>query len=159
MQNGNANGSVAVRVRRAERSDAEAVFLWRNDEATRLASVSQKIVDPEEHEAWFASSLRDDHRFLYIAERDGLRVGMCRFDFEHAAGSAEVSINLNPEFRGQGLSGPVLDSAIAHFRAESGPGTVLTATIRPANLASIHIFERAGFVRESEDDEFAYYVG
>ena len=87
--------------------DSTAVYEWRNDDATRAASVSQSPVPWADHERWYARVLADPARHLYIAWEGGQRVGLYRDSksladvFPTAAwqdyrtrpiGSAEVSI-------------------------------------------------------------------
>jgi RimJ/RimL family protein N-acetyltransferase len=141
---------MAITVRRAREGDSELLFNWRNDPVTRAASLSTAVVDPVEHDRWFRASLADPGRFLYVVVTTGTipdPIGMCRFDAGRL--SAEVSINLNPAFRGKGLSGAVLAEAIATFRAEVRSHVTLTAVIRSTNEPSIRLFEGAGF-REVE---------
>ena len=84
---------------------------------------------------------------------------MCRFDVSANGGTAEASINLNPAFRGQGLSTEVLQASIERFHSDVGSPLPLTATIRPANTASIHIFLAAGFTEVGSAAGFNHYVG
>jgi len=144
--------------RTATPADSRDLFEWRNDAQTRAASRSIEPVMWEQHELWFTGVLADKHRELYIVERvaDSEAVGMCRFD-EGEGGLTEVSINLNPAFRGRGLSVGVLVAAIEKFR--DGGGGALTATVRPENTASIRVFEKAGFRRSASTPEFHTYLG
>jgi RimJ/RimL family protein N-acetyltransferase len=150
-----------ISLRHATEADAVHLFQWRNDEQTRAASVSQDPVGWEEHSAWFRGILGDGRRILYMAfqadqPEDAPPIGMCRFD-QLDQQTFEMSINLDPEFRGKGLAGPVLQAAVAKFRAEEG-ALRLTATVRRENLASSRIFIRAGFAESSADVEYLYYV-
>ena len=124
--------------------DSAAVYEWRNDEATRAASVSQESVEWADHERWYAGVLANRSRHLYIARDGAERVGLCRFDVDGR--DAEVSINLNPAFRGRGYAGRILGGAIERFRAGAGVGIRLTATIRSENAASMRTFVALGFV-------------
>jgi RimJ/RimL family protein N-acetyltransferase len=148
-------------VRRAESADSAIVFDWRNDEDTRAASVSHEVVEWSDHQQWFSAALDDSRRFLYIAceaeTADAALVGLCRFDLSDDGDTAEVSINLNPVFRGRGLARQVLEASIEGFRRDAGVGTPLTATIRPENTASVRTFEGLGFVLSDADAEFSRY--
>jgi len=149
-------------IRPATAEDSNDLFTWRNNEQTRLASLSQSRIERADHDVWFARSLTNGNRRIYIAdmvEESGsvMPVGMCRFDVEPSLGTAEVSINLNPEFRGRGLAASVLHTAVDRFRIDH-PDVRLTATIRLDNAASERIFSSSGFFRESADAVFGYYV-
>ena len=139
------------------------LFEWRNDLDTRQASVSTQSLQWSEHLQWLVAALADASRHIYIVEDDTVgaerSIGVCRFDVEggHAGAAAEVSINLNPAVRGQGLAGPVLDAAIQRFRSDTPGAAELRATIRPTNVASTRVFLAAGFRRDRSDGEFDYY--
>jgi RimJ/RimL family protein N-acetyltransferase len=149
-----------INIRPAAAQDSRNLFKWRNDPLTRLASISQAEVGWPDHERWFVNSLESSERHICIAEiTEGLAVravGMCRFDLDPKREIAEVSINLNPAFRGRGLAAPVLQAALQHFLAEHS-GVALEATIRLANSASERIFTSSGFSRRSADAVFGYY--
>ena len=90
-----------VRIRSATTADSEALWLWRNDPATREASRTQKPVPWPDHSAWLERTLAGADRHLLIAERNGHALGVVRFDrLPGAEPSHEVSINLRPDARG-----------------------------------------------------------
>lgn len=143
-----------MELRRAQAADARDVFDWRNDPATRAASLSTAEVDWQTHQQWFGRALENPRLVMYLAEQQAepQLIGMCRFDINEAADSAEVSINLNPLARGQRLAQPLLDGAIRTFSLEYGAVHELSAQIRAENQASRLIFERAGFVQIASTD-------
>jgi RimJ/RimL family protein N-acetyltransferase len=118
----------------------------------------QAAIPWDDHREWFDQSLTNPRRWIYIAavdDPDGSAspAGMCRFDAQAASGMVEVSVNLNPRYRGRGLATPILNAAIdAYFRERGGP-TDLLARIRPSNVASLRAFGAAGFVFEGADAE------
>lgn len=143
-----------ISIRRAVGDDRDAIRAWRNDPATRRASLNPDEIAPAEHAAWYADVVDHPARRLYIGEIDEggavASIGMVRFDL-HDDGHAEVSINLDPRFRGRRLSRPLLESAIAAFEVERGRRERLVALIRTDNPASSRIFQAAGFVSHGED--------
>ncbi len=145
-------------IRPATTADSALLFEWRNDALTRAMSVSTDPVAWETHAAWFARSLADPNRRIYlVCLVDGdVPAGMCRFDRDADAGSAEVSINLAPMLRGRGLAVPLLRCAIGTFLADGD--CRLTATIRHDNVASRKCFEAVGFVEHARDRTFAYFT-
>ena len=92
---------------------------------------------------------------MYIGELNNLKVGICRFDFEPESNSSIVSINLNPIFRGQGLSFYLLNNAIERYKDSNG--SLLKAIIKKNNFSSIKIFEKCKFTRVSISEEYLYY--
>ncbi|MBL8771318.1 MAG: GNAT family N-acetyltransferase [Phenylobacterium sp.] len=127
-----------MRLRRATEADCVDLWRWRNDPVTRAMSRTSDEVDLAAHTAWFRGALLNPSITLLIGETDDGKVGMVRFDHRD---ETEVSINLNPAFRGQGLSMALLGQAL-----ESVAGAVF-AEIKDENAASRRLFERAGFRR------------
>lgn len=128
--------------------DSQYIWQWRNDPVTRQMSIHTDEVPWDRHRAWYAQAARDLGKVLLIASHDGTPLGMVRFDL-HGADEAEVSINVNPALRGQGLSRPLLAAACA-WAFEHLPLSQITARIKPNNLRSLRIFTGVGFVREPD---------
>lgn len=102
------------------------------------------VVGRDAHLRWFAAALDDPARLLLIAQSGETKVGMARFD-ELAPRVWEVSINLNPACRGQGLGRPLLSGAVQAITGRHPERIV--AEIKPANAVSRHLFEALGFRR------------
>lgn len=136
------------------------LLAWRNDPQTRAASLQNTLVTPQAHASWFERVLADADRSVLIGElspgepNSDNRIGMVRFD--HAESRTEVSINVNPHFRGRGLGRELLRAALREHATRTA-SSMLTATIRVDNAASIRLFEGAGFVRASGDVSTSWY--
>lgn len=131
-----------LELRPATADDVEDLLLWRNDDVTRRMSRNTGLVAREDHLKWCASALRDPAKLLLIGCVNGGAVGMARFDLLEP-GVWEVSINLNPACRGQGLSRPLLAAALAAIALQQP--TRVVAEIKPVNAVSRHLFESLGF--------------
>lgn len=138
-----------ISVRKAEAAD-EAIWLhWANDSESRAASFSHDPISPQQHHLWFSTRLMDPATQLLIAHTaDGLPLGSVRF--EQISGGAHgtqwlVSLALEPACRGHGLAASMLMEAIATLRQYSDGCGELVAEVKPSNLASISLFEKAGF--------------
>jgi RimJ/RimL family protein N-acetyltransferase len=127
-----------MKLRAATEDDCLDLWRWRNDPVTRAMSRTADEVELAAHTAWCRGALRNPKITLLIGETSEGKVGMVRFD--HGP-EPEVSINLNPDFRGKGLSHALLDQALAQV------GGVVFAEIKDENAASRRLFERAGFHR------------
>jgi len=139
-------------LRRAQADDSEIVWLWRNDAATRAASLNDQPIPFEHHDRWFAAVLsHPDHELMIGIDEAGNRVGMVRFDVDSPT-SATVSINVAPQFRGAGIGRAMLRAALEYMATEH-PGVTLTAVIRASNAASLQIFGREGFVKKSRSSD------
>jgi L-amino acid N-acyltransferase YncA len=119
-------------------------------------SVVTDEVTWENHQAWFNNSLQNRDRYLYVcALEDESRVGMCRFDVDAMSNTAEVSINLNPVYRGKKYSQRVLNMASKLFQDEVVAEMV--ATIKHENIASIKCFLGCNYICTHEDASYKYY--
>ena len=106
----------------------------------------------ETHEAWFSRALADPTRTLLIGIDPETRnkVGLVRFDLLES-GQRLVGVNVAPEHRGRGLGALLLARALER---QSG---ALVAEVRPDNRASVRLFEKLGFRRQSEVDGFVLF--
>ncbi len=145
-----------ITVVRATRNDSTDIWEWRNDELTTQMSLTPGGVSWEAHTNWYEKSLITPSRHIYIGHLpSGKKIGVCRFDVAAERNTAEVSINLNPQYRGKGLSSQLLSVAISRFWKNSS--MELLATVKKENIGSIKCFETAGFTFEREDGECMYY--
>lgn len=149
-----------LHVRRATESDSQDLWEWRNDPATRTASLHSDPVSWDDHAKWFGRAISDPQRAIYIGEVPtdlDSSVGMCRFDIGPEMTSAEVSINLNPDHRGKKLSTGLLLESIKRFHADFGGVTDLIALIKESNIPSKKLFLAVGFTRVSRTDGVGSY--
>jgi UDP-2,4-diacetamido-2,4,6-trideoxy-beta-L-altropyranose hydrolase len=138
-----ANAPLVLRPVRVD--DSEALWLWRNDpEMRRMAKTTAAIGWPD-HVRWFTQFLQSGQGTLFIAEAQGQRAAMVRFD--RNGDEALVSINVNPAFRGRGIGGMALAQACERYLADA-PLARLVAEVRAENQASIKIFTAAGFTEQ-----------
>ncbi len=125
---------------------------WRNDPDTRRQSISTEEVSWENHVKWFAATLVNPDRKLYVVEDVTVPVGTVRFDRDEATGRWEISWTVAPSARGQGIGGRLVAEAVAMFKSP------LKAVIKPSNVASAKIAERAGFRKTGEDSQMTYWI-
>jgi RimJ/RimL family protein N-acetyltransferase len=135
-------GKIALRAARPD--DAERLFAWANDPATRAASFDRESITWQVHVAWLAAVVDDQERRLWIAEEGGVPVGQVRID-RTPDGIGLVSIGLAPGNRGRGVGRTVLRMGLAAALRELGISRA-RAIVLAANLPSRRLFEGAGFV-------------
>ena len=131
-------------LREARWEDSEAILAWRNDEQTRSVSHDSRPILVEDHERWFRQALSNPERILLIAEVEGSAVGMLRYDMERE--KAIVSINLGPEWRGQGLGVQLLRSGTEWMRRHHPGVREIRAEVLHQNKASHAVFVDAGYI-------------
>jgi RimJ/RimL family protein N-acetyltransferase len=115
----------------------------------RAASFSSGRINPGEHHAWLESRLADRDTLLLVAMEGPDLAGQVRFDIQ--GDSAVVSISLATDYRGLGISGPVLHRATTALEAAQPGVRVLVARVKPDNAASRRLFEEAGFSQTGPD--------
>lgn len=81
-------------------------------------------------------------------------IGVSRLDFE-TTDIAEVSINVNPSFQGNGFGKIILQKTIEE--AKKVDVSVLKAVIKISNLKSNKLFEYFGFSEVKTEREFGYF--
>lgn len=144
----------SITLRIASFEDSEDIYSWRINHTTRSMSNDTSEFSYDEHCRWFNSILSNGKSKIFIGIKNNEKFGMCRFD--HVPGNQVfVSINLNPEYRGQNLSKTLLMSSIEKFRSkENHP---LFAEIKAENIISQKVFVACHFVfRENRNNIFLY---
>lgn len=136
-----------IEIRVAKQDDAEKLFEWRNHPTVRAASRKPDVINREDHQKWFASVLASPDKLLLIGQREGLPVGVVRFDIQ--GDEAEVSIYLVPDIKqpGQGLE--LLLSAEHWFAANRPKVNKISAYVIGGNERSQRLFLGAGYQVES----------
>lgn len=132
-------------VRPATTDDAQIMFDWRDDPATRAVSRTSGALEWDGHLAWLDHVLADPARQLFVGTIGGRPVGVIRFDFS-SEDRAEVSLYLDPALHGLGL-GPHL---LLAGEAAAHPRTV-DATVLESNRASQRLFEICGYEQLAPD--------
>jgi RimJ/RimL family protein N-acetyltransferase len=144
-----------MQFRRADAADCLDLLAWRNDPVSVAASLTGSSVKEADHRTWFARVCAAPDHILLIAERDGEKIGMVRFD--RAGEEWEVSINLAPQARGRGLASRVLSGGISAAFPSDRPRPLLIARVKRDNPASWRIFGTCGFVEERVEDELGWF--
>lgn len=128
-----------ITLRAATMADAPRLLAWRNDPATRTASLTPDEVSRQDHMAWLEKTLASSARTLWIAESGISCVGTARLDITPER--QELSWTVAPEARGKGYGRAIVSAALAQTK---GP---VRARIRPENKASQAIARACGFTR------------
>ena len=129
-------------IRPARPQDVRSVWTWRNDPAARAMSLDAQPIPWQTHRAWYEERLASPDTLMLIASVGDQAIGVLRFD--RSGETAEVSIAIAPERRGQGWGRHLLRQG-CEIVQRNGFARYLEARIRPENTASRRIFEAAGF--------------
>lgn len=144
-------------LRPAKMSDSDRLFKWANDPVARSWSKSTEPIARADHDRWmqFNVLMGYPQHIVMIAETEDGPVGVVRFDAKkNDVLTYTVSINMDPNCRGQGLGYAVLAEACRMMQENT-----LLAEIKPENGASIRIFERCGFQVAENDGVLKYRRG
>jgi ribosomal protein S18 acetylase RimI-like enzyme len=102
--------------------------------------------------SYLGTQLDEPNVIVLVAERDGKVIGYTYAgiegtDYMSLRGPAGVlyDIVVDPEHRGQGIGGMLLDATLAKFRDAGAPRAVLSTAER--NEPAQRLFEHAGFRR------------
>lgn len=143
-----------VILRSVDSSDIDTILLWENSSSEPLYGVYEEQYTRED----VAQFVENQQRYSLV-ETEQLRLMICSHSeerlgcvdlTEYDGEKANVSILIfSLDNRGKGLGSETLRLLISY--AESLGLHTLYATILPENLASVSLFEKAGFVREKGD--------
>jgi len=138
-------GNPAITLRPARLGDDKLLWQWANDAEVRAASFSREPIPWGAHVRWLAERVVDKNTLFLIAEgSDKNPIGQVRFDI--AGTGAELNISLCNEKRRSGLAVPTIHAAVLELFSQRDCDRV-DAYVKPENVASVRVFERAGFER------------
>jgi RimJ/RimL family protein N-acetyltransferase len=141
-----------LRFRPAEKQDSYQIWQWRNDPLTREMSRNGELIEWAQHTKWFETVLKDNERHLWIVSSGDEDVAVLRFD-EMSADQYEISINVNPAYRGQGMGASIIEMGCRKFLASiDAVNASVLAVVQQANVASLRSFEKAGFEKDGLDE-------
>jgi RimJ/RimL family protein N-acetyltransferase len=152
-----------IRLRAATRNDWATLLEWRNNEPNADAFAGPKTVAVADHLQWLDRVLADPAVQLFIAEDEqATAIGYIRLDGDGAAGvdvyQAEISISVDPRFRGRGHATRMIKLIFARLAAAAGAYR-LTAKVLPTNAASLRLFSELGFaIARHSDREVIFMV-
>jgi RimJ/RimL family protein N-acetyltransferase len=131
------------------KEDALTIMNWRNNPETLSMSFHSS---PKKMPAFYDEFL--ETYFLetkcppLFAIHNNQRIAFLKFSrYDYSLNKSnyfvDIGINLNPDFRRQGLGSMILTSALKYLKNVGVDGII--AEIKPENTASLKIFSKAGF--------------
>ena len=126
----------SLQVRKVTMDDAKFIYAARYSKDAAQYYKSNIVPTFDSHCEWMLQALADENRELLIYELNGEPVAHVRLDE-----GLHISIYVSPEFLGKGIGTAVLKSSQEHKFSK------LIAEVHDENLASIRMFENAGFVK------------
>jgi RimJ/RimL family protein N-acetyltransferase len=130
-----------VQLRPATMADSSLMLAWQSAPGVRAHSRNPQPPKPAEHTQWLQNKLADPRCIFHVVLHDGHPVGVLRLD-RQPSGAYEISILIAAEAHNRNIGGTALQLV-----KRLVPDAVVHAAIHPENIASIHMFERAGYFR------------
>ena len=143
-------GQLELAIRPAEAADAELLWRWVNDPGVRKASFRRDPIDWNDHVAWFGNRLESQTNRIYVLEENGAPAAQVRFDLGESD-AWEIDVGVDPGRRGRGIGAEAVTSACAELFADTG-ATSIVARVKRANIPSLRMFAKSGFVEEGDDE-------
>ncbi len=135
--------ALLVNLRPVRPDDARILFEWANDSEVRSVSFHPEPILWDDHVRWFAAKREDPMCRFYIAsDRRGVPLGQIRF--EPSGGDANVSVSLDPKFRGFGYGSALILAGSRKVFVDSDVRR-LHAYIKVENEPSVRAFLKAGY--------------
>ncbi len=136
-----------LRLRPVQEEDCRQLWKWANDPTVRPVSFATEPISWERHLEWFKSKRCDPNAVLYmVVDSQSIPAGQVRFQIDGTR--AAVSISLAPQFRGKAYGEDVLDKATQDLFLTTAAKQI-DAYVKPNNTASLRLFTRAGYRRDS----------
>jgi len=143
-----------IKLKKVDFSDIEFLWYLRNQPYVYKNSRRHRPVEWKEHINWIMPILLGfNKKELFIVEHSNKKAGQIRFDYKN--NEAEVSISLLKEFCGKGIGSRALKLAIAEIEKKAER---VMAEVKKDNTASIKLFEKINFKKESQKGEWLRYV-
>jgi pseudaminic acid synthase len=126
-------------IRVATLDDMKNIFELSNEESVRSNSINSNTISWDNHIVWFKQRIQSPESVFYVVEsHENQFIGQVRFD--NKGEGWVVSISIMPTFRGMGITASILRKACDMANVDP-----LIAYIKESNVASLKIFEKAGF--------------
>jgi len=132
--------SLSIFLQPMAKQDESVLFSWQCEPGNRTYSGIAQAPDIDEHHTWYASSLNDASRRMWIVLFNGEKCGYVRLDVQH--NTEEVSVLISQKYRKLGLA----RGAINELKNLCLFG-VLDAQVSEDNNASISLFKNLGFTK------------
>jgi spore coat polysaccharide biosynthesis protein SpsF len=144
-----------LRLRPAAVSDSANLLRWRNDPVTARFSETPSAVGSATHATWLAARLDRPATRIWIACLGEQPVGQVRIDV--AAAEGQVSLGLDPKWRGRGLGTELVRQLIKSV-GDDLQVVRLRAAVKRDNEPSRRAFAACGFVADGGRGDFDLYV-
>ncbi len=147
---------MTVTLRRALATDRDQLLAWVNSPDSLAGKLrTMGPIAAADHAQWFAARLADDDCMIWIIERNDTAVGQIRLEKDDVGHAVDIYVVAAARRHGCAVS--ALRQALdMHFAGR--PDSRVVARIKPDNIASRRLFERAGFQLTADGDDHLIYA-
>jgi RimJ/RimL family protein N-acetyltransferase len=143
-------------IRDIQESDALEIYRWRNDPITIKHSKTGRGVELEEHTNWLENLIAVNKGLVQIAVINERPIGIILFTSTSINNLFEISINISPEFRKQGLGKKILSLSEIDLVKKVGKCTI-RALVLANNKDSMSFFVKCKYeMIQKNKDSFIY---
>ncbi|NLI10318.1 MAG: GNAT family N-acetyltransferase [Elusimicrobia bacterium] len=128
-----------INIRKVKNGDVWDIYKISNDPLVRKNSFNSKKITKKEHANWFKNLDKDK---FFVAQYKDKIVAQVRFK-ETKEGDI-ISISLDSEYRGFGLSDYILNETLSLYQKKFSKKKII-AYIKQENISSVKLFEKVGF--------------
>ena len=155
----NARSGKAVHLRPCVETDAEALYVLRNNPELIALSTRKITVTWNEHLAWLRACLAapQEHRIFLLETEKTETIGMIRFDRDNEV-TARISIMLTPSYVDKGIGTTSLMELTRKIHVLWPTLRAVNADVLDGNERAVRAFEKAGFKAQKADALPGHYL-
>ena len=106
---------------------------------------------------WYNRILTDENVLFFLLFEDNDFIGQIRFRREtKESDSCIISLSITEQFRGKGIGSAFLQKGMGEMNKTWPDIKKIIAEIKKENKSSISLFERNGFRKTEENENFIY---
>ena len=146
---------MSLSYREANLADEDLYLIWANDDEVRSNAFNTQKIKSEDHHRWFGKKLQDgDALMLVFSDQNNIPVGQVRID---KGDYWQVDVSIDKNHRGKGFGVQMLKLSLIEFSKKIGKNIAVYSLIKKQNIASVRIFEKAGFVLDASEESKDFY--
>jgi ribosomal protein S18 acetylase RimI-like enzyme len=115
-------------------------FELKNEKKSQMNSLTNRKITATSHKNWFLKNIKNKDNILLVAIKSKKnKVGIVRYDLSQYF--AEISIIVDPKYRGQGLGSKILKKSEIFLKN----GTIIISKVKKKNITSLAIFKKNSY--------------
>jgi len=143
-----------IKVVKARRRDLNFLYKLRNSRSVRSLLTNTKKINYQSHCSWFKKTFKDKNIRIFLAtlKSTNRRIGYCRFNTDKLI--TDVSIVINDNFRGNGLSKKILDMSEKKINFN----TIFKAQVKKSNFRSKKLFISQNYKQLKSTKDYLIFI-